>query len=74
MSKIEAGAFAGCTKLETVILPDTFTKIEAGAFSGAPIKSIKWMNHTYTSLADFKAALSENSYSANVEEGAFMNF
>lgn len=74
MSKIEAGAFAGCTKLETVILPDTFTKIEAGAFSGAPIKSIKWRNHTYTSLADFKAALSENSYSANVEEGAFMNF
>ena len=74
MSKIEAGAFAGCTKLETVILPDTFTKIEAGAFSGAPIKSIKWKNHTYTSLADFKAALSENSYSANVEEGAFMNF
>lgn len=74
MNTIGAGAFAGCVKLETVTLPDTFTKIEAGAFSGAPVKSITWRNTTYTKLTDLKNALSENSYSANIEEGAFMNF
>lgn len=74
MNTIGAGAFAGCVKLETVTLPDTFTKIEAGAFSGAPVKSITWRNNTYTKLIDLKNALSENSYSANIEEGAFMNF
>lgn len=35
VSRIEAGAFDGCSTIEKLVLPDTIMEIEEGAFSGA---------------------------------------
>lgn len=55
VTKIEAGAFMGCTKLTSIHIPNSVTKIEAEAFSGC------------TKLTSITIPESVNS----IEEGAF---